>query len=292
MPTAGELLRLWRGERRISQLELALRAGSSARHLSFVETGRARPGEDLLARLAEQLDLPIRERNTLFVAAGYAPVYPQTPLDAEEMAALGETLAGLLRAHEPHPALVVDGAYDVVAANRGVRFLLGELPPELATAPLNAIRLTLHPRGLAPRIRNLPEWRAHFLHRVERHLSLGAHPRLRAVYEEVLRYPVPGAEEGWEAPGPRAPQARAPYPYALPLRIEAGGRELTFLSTATTFNTPLDVTVSELAVETFLPADRRTAEALREALGPAWPDWERDPLHPAAPDGVPGEDGG
>lgn len=265
VPSVGELLRLWRGERRISQLDLALRAGSSARHLSFVETGRARPGEDLLARLAEQLDLPIRERNTLFVAAGYAPAYPQTPLDAEEMAALGEALDALLRAHEPNPALVMDGVYDVVAANRGVRFLLGELPPELATAPLNAIRLTLHPRGLAPRIRNLPEWRAHFLHRVERHLSLGAHPRLRAVYEEVLRYPAP--EQGREAPRPRAP-----YPYALPLRIEAGGRELVFLSTATTFNTPLDVTVSELAVETFLPADRRTAEALREALGPAWPE--------------------
>ncbi|MFE9250632.1 helix-turn-helix domain-containing protein [Streptomyces sp. NPDC007088] len=271
-PTVGELLRHWRAERRVSQLELALRAGSSARHLSFVETGRARPGEDLLSRLAEQLDLPIRERNTLFVAAGYAPAYPQTPLDAEEMAALGETLDDLLRAHEPNPALVVDGSYDVVAANRGVRFLLGELPPALATTPLNAIRLTLHPEGLAPRIRNLPEWRAHFLHRVERHLSLGAHPRLRAIHEEVLSYPVPETEERPRTPRSRTPRPRTPHPYALPLRIEAGGRELTFLSTATTFNTPLDVTVSELAVETFLPADRETAEALREALGPAWPD--------------------
>lgn len=256
-PSVGQLLRVWRKDRGLSQLGLALRADSSARHLSFVETGRARPGEGLLLRLCEELDVPIRDRNTLFTAAGYAPAYPQTPLDATEMAALGDTLDALLRAHEPHPALVMDGGYDIVAANRGVQYLLGELPPELATPPLNAIRLTLHPRGLALRIRNLADWRAHFLRRVERHLALGSHPGLRAVYEEVLGYPQPPAP----APGP------PPHPYALPLHIEVDGEELTFLSTATTFNTPLDVTVSELAVETFLPADHHTALTLRRALG-------------------------
>ncbi|OON80056.1 helix-turn-helix domain-containing protein [Streptomyces tsukubensis] len=262
----GALLRNWRKERRFSQLELALRADSSARHISFIETGRARPSRDMLLRLADHLDIPIRERNTLLTAAGYAAAYPETPLDDRAMRGLHATLDLILRAHEPHPALVMDGHYDIVAANRGVLHLLGDLPPELARQPPNALRLTLHPRGMAPRIRNLAEWRAHLLQRVERQTALRDSGPLRALYDEVAGYPAPVTNPG--AHDDEGPQA---HPYALPLRIDVQGRTLSLISTATTFNTPMDVTVSELAIETFLPADARTAQALRAAftdLGP------------------------
>jgi transcriptional regulator with XRE-family HTH domain len=274
-PSVGELLRGWRRRRQISQLELALRAGSSARHLSFVETGRSTPGRDLLLRLADQLDVPVRDRNALLTAAGYAPLYTETPLDDPAMEGLARTLETLLRAHEPNPALVMNGHYDVVAANRGITLLLGEgLPDELTRPPMNALRLTLHPQGLAPRIRNLAEWRGHLLERAERQLAFRASPELRALYDEVAAYPAPKGTAPAEGGG--SPSRAAPTPahaYALPLRVEAAGRLLSFVSTATTFNTPMDVTVSELAIETFLPADPDTARALRDlsAAGGATP---------------------
>ncbi|GGL80736.1 transcriptional regulator [Streptomyces fumigatiscleroticus] len=252
----GPLLRAWRERRRISQLELALRAGSSARHISFVETGRSRPGEELLLRLAEQLDVPVRERNALLLAAGYAPRYPQTPLDDPALGALREGLERLLRGYEPYPALVVNAVYDVVAANRGVTMLLDGVPEFLLAPPPNAMRLTLHPEGLAPRIRNLREWRGHLLAQMERQLALHRSGPLRALYEEVAAYPVP------ETAGAAEPAGPEPY-FALPLRIEHGGRTLSFVSSISTFNTPMDVTVAELAVETLLPADAATAGYLR-----------------------------
>ncbi|MEU6242913.1 helix-turn-helix transcriptional regulator [Streptomyces sp. NPDC047024] len=251
----GSLLRGWRRMRRFTQLELALKADSSARHISFIETGRAVPSRSMVLHLAEQLNVPVRERNALLVAAGYAPSYPETPLSAPAMAPVRTGLEQLLTAYEPHPALVMDGMYDVVAANRGVELLLDGVAAHLLRPPMNAMRLTLHPEGLAPRIRNLGEWRAHLLERMERQATLRASDALRELYEEVAAYPVPRAAK----PDP------APHPYALPLRIEVGGRVLSFLSTATTFNTPMDVTVSEVAVETFLPADAETATVLREA---------------------------
>ncbi|MER5478506.1 helix-turn-helix transcriptional regulator [Streptomyces sp. NPDC002734] len=255
--TVGSLLRGWRERRRISQLELALRAESSARHISFIETGRARPSQAMVLRLAEHLEVPVRERNALLIAAGYAPVYTERPLHDPAMAALRSQLDSLLTAYEPNPALVVDGSYDVVAANSGTALLLRGVPDHLLRPPMNALRLSLHPQGLAPRIHNLREWRAHLLERLERQLALRPSVSLRELHEEVSAYPVPGGD-----PDGRQPAGDA-YAYALPLRVELDGRVLSFISTLTTFNTPMDVTVSELAVETLLPADPETAQALR-----------------------------
>jgi transcriptional regulator with XRE-family HTH domain len=258
--TVGALLRGWRRLRRYTQLELALLADSSARHISFIETGRSAPSRATVLRLAEHLDVPVRERNTLLVAAGYAPLYPETPLADPAMRALRGGLDQLLAAYDPHPALVMDGMYDVVAANDGVGLLIGGVAPHLLQPPMNAMRLTLHPQGLAPRIRNLSEWRAHLLERMARQAALRSSAALRALYEEVAAYPVPGGDAAGR--GEAAEETAAPF--ALPLRIEVEGRVLSFISTATTFNTPMDVTVSELAVETFLPAEAETAAALRE----------------------------
>ncbi|MCX5440669.1 helix-turn-helix domain-containing protein [Streptomyces sp. NBC_00056] len=255
----GPLLREWRERRRVSQLELALRADSSARHLSFVETGRSRPSEELVLRLAEHLDVPVRERNALLLAAGYAPRFAETPLDDPSMGALREGLDRLLHGYEPYPALVVDATYTVVAANRGIAMLMEGIPESLMTPPLNAMRLTLHPEGLAPRIRNLREWRGHLLAQMERQIALDRSEALRAVYDEVKAYPVAerdggdDGEEGGEA---------VPY-FALPMVIEHDGQVLSFVSSISTFNTPMDVTVAELAIETFLPADPATAKYLR-----------------------------
>ncbi|MFF2502007.1 helix-turn-helix domain-containing protein [Streptomyces sp. NPDC058067] len=253
----GPLLREWRERRRVSQLELALRAGSSARHLSFVETGRSRPGEDLVLRLAEQLDVPVRERNALLLAAGYAPRFAETPLDDPSMGVLREGLDRLLRGYEPYPALVVDATYTVVAANQGIAMLMAGLPESLLVPPLNAMRLTLHPEGLAPRIRNLRAWRGHLLAQMERQIALDRSEALRAVYEEVKAYP--SAREDDDGAGEDEP---VPY-FALPMVIEHDGQVLSFVSSISTFNTPMDVTVAELAIETFLPADPATVKYLR-----------------------------
>ncbi|MYT89524.1 helix-turn-helix domain-containing protein [Streptomyces sp. SID8359] len=276
----GPLLRGWRELRRISQLDLALRADSSARHISFVETGRSRPSEEMILRLADHLDIPVRERNALLVIAGYAPRYPQTPLDDPAMASVREGLDRLLAGYEPYPALVVDGRYDVVAANRGIALLMEGIAEELLVPPLNAMRVTLHPAGLAPRILNLPEWRADLLAQMERQIALVRSPELRTLYEEVAAYPVEGrgAEAGGGTGGGTGARdggggdvaeaggrERTPS-FALPLVIEHGGRVLSFIASIATFNTPMDVTVAELAVETFLPADRETAAYLRERL--------------------------
>ncbi|WP_261570804.1 helix-turn-helix domain-containing protein [Frankia gtarii] len=269
----GTLLRQWRERRRVSQLELALRADSSARHISFVETGRATPSRAMVLRLAEHLDVPVRDRNALLIAAGYAPAYPETPLHDPAMATVRAGLEQLLAAYEPNPALVLDGHYDVALTNRAVLVLLTGVPADLLRPPLNAMRLTLHPRGLAPRIVNLAEWRAHLLERMQRTMILRGSPMLRALYDEVAAYPVPDRPAG-DNPGAdtglgsaNAPPADGEPPaLALPMRIVVEGHLLTLISTLTTFNTPMDVTVSELAVETFLPADPETAKVLA-ALG-------------------------
>ncbi|MDQ0988073.1 helix-turn-helix domain-containing protein [Streptomyces sp. V2I9] len=277
----GPLLREWREHRRISQLELALRADSSARHISFIETGRSRPSEDMVLRLAEELDVPVRERNALLVVAGYAPRYAQTPLDDPAMSSLRESLDRLLTAYEPYPALVVDGVYGVVAANRGIALLLEGVPEKLLAPPVNAMRLTLHPEGLAPRIVNLPEWRADLLAQMERQIALVRSPALRELYEEVAAYPAPGRTTperaavtapggGQDGTGRHGGAGRAggtgrqrkATAFALPMLLEHGGHVLSFVSSIATFNTPMDVTVAELAIETFLPADRETAAFL------------------------------
>ncbi|GGT06635.1 helix-turn-helix domain-containing protein [Streptomyces chromofuscus] len=255
----GPLLRAWREQRRVSQLDLALRAGSSARHISFVETGRSRPSEEMVLRLAEHLDVPMRERNALLLAAGYAPRYPETPLDDPALDAVRAGMERLIQGYEPYPALVVDARYDVLAANRGIAVLLEGLPESLLTDPPNAMRLTLHPQGLAPRIRNFREWRGHLLAQMERQIALRRSAALRELYEEVTAYPVPESVPEGEPAEPVA------Y-FALPLRIEHGGRILSFVSSISTFNTPMDVTVAELAIETLLPADPATVKYLQELL--------------------------
>ncbi|MEU7053327.1 helix-turn-helix transcriptional regulator [Streptomyces eurythermus] len=259
-PGVGPLLRAWRERRRVSQLELALRAGSSARHISFIETGRSRPSEEMVLRLAERLQVPVRERNALLLAAGYAPRYAETPLDDPALEGLRDGLERLIRGYEPYPALVVDAGYTVVAANRGVEVLLAGVPEKLLSPAPNAMRLTLHPEGLAPRILNLRQWRGHLLAQMEREIALHRSDRLRALYEEVAAYPVPEEEPDAE------PAEPVPY-FALPLRVEHDGRTLSFVSSISTFNTPMDITVAELAIETLLPADRATADHLRALAG-------------------------
>ncbi|TXS48682.1 XRE family transcriptional regulator [Streptomyces sp. uw30] len=255
----GPLLRAWREQRRVSQLELALRADSSARHISFIETGRSRPSEEMVLRLAEHLEVPVRERNALLLAAGYAPHYPETPLDDPALDALRAGMEQLIQGYEPYPALVVDAMYNVHAANRGILMLLDDIPEHLLEPPLNAMRLTLHPEGLAPRIRNLREWRGHLLSQMERQIALHRSEPLRRLYEEVAAYPVPA-----DAPGPE-PDEPVPY-FALPMQIEHEGRVLSFISSISTFNTPMDVTVAELAIETLLPADPATVKYLQSLL--------------------------
>jgi transcriptional regulator with XRE-family HTH domain len=249
----GTLLRRWRERRRLSQLELANAAEVSARHVSFIETGRSAPSAAMIIRLAEQLDVPMRERNVLLLAAGYAPAYPQTPLQSPEMAPLREILDTLLAGYEPYPALVFDAQYDLVAANQAVSLLLDGITGELVEPPINIMRLALHPDGLAPRVVNFHQVRAHLLARIARHLDTWQSAQLRDLYDEVRTYPVDSA--GDVSDGPESA-------FALPLRLRHDDVELSFISTVSTFNTPLDVTVSELGIETFLPADPQTAKAL------------------------------
>ncbi|MFI8851000.1 helix-turn-helix transcriptional regulator [Streptomyces sp. 891-h] len=254
-PAIGMLLREWRERAGLSQLELALRADSSARHISFIETGRTAPSREMVLKLAATLDVPVRERNTLLLAAGYAPAFAATPLDDPALDQVRGALERMVAAYDPYPALVLDGCYTVVAANQGIAALLDGVAPHLLEPPLNAMRITLHPEGLAPRIRNLAEWRGHLLDQMSRQLALHRSPALRALHDEVAAYPVPGG-------GAPAQVTTDETRFALPMVIEQGGQTLSFLSTIATFNTPLDVTVSELAVETFLPADPATAKAL------------------------------
>ena len=257
---AGELLRSWRVRRRLSQLELASDAEVSTRHLSFVETGRARPSRELLLHLAEHLEVPLRERNRLLLAAGYAPAFEHRPLDADAMGPVRAALDQLLGSHEPWPALVVDQRWDVVAANRPALALLSEgVHPALLGPPVNALRVSLHPDGLAPRIANLDQWSAHLLGRLHRQWALTADPAIAALLEELSGYPGVTAAA--------APPDAASLLF-VPLRLHAFGRELCFFSTVTTFGTPLDVTLDELSVEAFHPADAATRAAVEAAFGP------------------------
>ena len=254
--TIGTMLREWRQRRRLSQLDLALAADVSARHLSFVETGRARPSAEMVVRLAEHLDVPLRDRNGMLLAAGFAPAYGQRDLDAPDMAPVRAALEQVLAGHEPFPALVVDRHWGLVAANRAVALLTAGVAPELLEEPVNVLRLALHPAGLAPRIANLGEWRAHLLDRLGRQAVVSGDPALAALHDELTAYP--GA-----APGPAHDLVAGAVATPLRLRYDAG--ELAFISTVTTFGTALDVTLAELAIEAFLPADAATAAVLRAA---------------------------
>lgn len=249
-PPVGELLRDWRQRRRLSQLDLAGDAGVSARHLSFVETGRARPSREMVLHLAERLEVPLRQRNDLLLAAGFAPVYGRRGLDDPDMSAVRAALDLVLGAYEPFPALVVDAGWNLVAANRSLAPLLEGVAERLLAPPVNVLRLSLHPDGLAPRIVNLPQWRAHVLHRLGREAHLTADPHLAALHRELVA--LPGGTD-------RTP----PNGIVVPLRLRTGDDVLSFLSTVTTFGTAVDLTAAELSIEAFLPADAHTAEVLR-----------------------------
>jgi transcriptional regulator with XRE-family HTH domain len=257
----GGLLRQWRERRRLSQLELALLADTSSRHLSFVETGRSRPGRDLLLRLAERLEVPLRERNHLLLAGGYAPAFGQTALDAPEMAGVLAALRQVLAGHEPYPAVVVDRAWNLVEANAAVALLVGGADPELLAPPVNVLRVSLHPSGMASRIVNLGEWRAHLFGRLRHQIALTADPGLAELYEELRAYPCDQPEPDVEVPGPGD--------VVVPLRLRHGDRELSLLSIMASFGTPLDVTVAELAIESFFPADPATSSALHDLVAGA-----------------------
>lgn len=251
----GEQLRAWRQRRRLSQLDLACEAGISTRHLSFVETGRARPGRDMLLHLAERLEVPLRARNGLLLAAGYAPFFAERPLQDPALAAARSAVTQVLKGHEPNPALALDRHWTLLEANAAVALLLAGVAPALLQPPVNALRLSLHPEGLAPRIANLAEWRAHLLERLRRQSEATADPVLAALLEELSAYPGPAA----------APPAETES-VVVPLRLRTDAGELSFISTTTLFGTPRDVTLSELAIESFFPADATTAAALRSLL--------------------------
>lgn len=254
-PPIGQLVRQWRRQRRLSQLELSLDADISTRHLSFVETGRSLPSRDMILRLADQLDLPPRERNHLLLAGGYAPVYAETELDSPNMAEVRAAVRKVLSAHEPYPALVVDRGWNIVDANPSLALFTEGVAAELLKPPINALRVALHPQGMAGRIVNLGEWRAHLLSRVRRQYAAVRDPVLAQLLAELRTYPNGQPEPDLELPGPGD--------IFVNLRIRHAGAELAFFSTVSTFGAPLDITVAELAIESFFPADAATAFALR-----------------------------
>jgi transcriptional regulator with XRE-family HTH domain len=255
----GEHLREWRQRRRLSQLELACAADISTRHLSFLETGRARPSRDMVLHLAERLAVPLRERNAILVAAGYAPVFPQRPLTDPALSAAQEAVRLVLAAHEPAPAIAVDRHWHLVAANRAIEPLVAGADPALTQPPVNVLRLSLHPHGVAPRILNFAQWRGHVFDKLRQQIAASADPTLAALLAELENYLAPAAPEA----GDEAVGLGDPGGCVVPLRVIFEGRALTFLSTTTVFGTPVDVTLEELAIESFFPADAATAEALR-----------------------------
>lgn len=260
-PEPGPLLRDWRERRRLSQLDLACEADISSRHLSFVETGRARPSRSLVLRLGEVLELPLRERNRLLLSAGYAPAYPERDLDDVSMQQARGVLQQVLAGHEPFPALVVDRHWNLVLANQAASLLLRLIDPELLQPPLNVLRLSLHPRGLAPHVINLAEWRHHILARLRRLVLQQHDPLLVALLQELSSWPpLPGEEPPghFESPAPDL---------AILFRLRSPVGELALIGTLTVFGSPLDVTLSELALEAFYPADAQTGERLRALAG-------------------------
>ena len=251
-PQAGDLLRQWRQRRRLSQLDLAIAANVSSRHLSFVETGRSRPTSDMIIRLAEHLDVPLRDRNTLLLAGGYAPAYPEHGLAEPELKAVRQALKHVLDGHLPYPAVLVNRWWELLDANAGIELFTRQVNAKLLEPPVNVLRLSLHPDGMAPHIANLPEWRAHLLTRLHRQAQASGDPRLADLHEELSGYP--GGDGDSRPPGPAD--------VVVPLRYQ----ELSFLSITAMVGTPLDVTVEELVLESFYPADDRTAHALSRKL--------------------------
>lgn len=250
--TSGDLIRTWRQRRHLSQLELAHQVEVSPRHLSFLETGRSRPSREMVLHLAEHLDVPLRDRNQLLLSAGFAPVYPENSLHSPQMLAIREVLRRLLAGHDPFPAVVVDRWWNLVEANDALLTFLDGVAEHLLAPPVNVLRLSLHPEGIAPQIVNLGEWRGHLLGRLRRQVRLTADPELADLLAELTAYPCDQPDEEVHGPGE----------VVVPLRLRVGDpgsdTELTMLSTVAAFGTALDVTVAELVIESFFPADEAT----------------------------------
>ena len=256
----GDYLRHWRQHRRLSQLDLAQEAEISTRHLSFVETGRSVPSREMVLRLAERLDVPLRERNALLVAAGYAPMYRERRLDDPAFAPARQAVELILKSHEPYPAFAVDRHWNLVASNRMVPVMLAGADPSLLQGQVNVLRLSLHPQGVAPRIANLAQWRDHIFERLRQQIQATGDSTLTALLEELRSYPVPeGAAEHIEGEH---------LGVVMPFKYRTDQGILNFISTTTIFGTPVDVTLQELAMETFFPADESTARALRQMMSP------------------------
>ncbi len=255
----GEHLRQWRQRRRLSQLDLASDAAISTRHLSFVETGRASPSREMVLRLAERLDIPLRERNALLVAAGFAPMYRERALDDPALAAARQAVDLILKAHEPYPALAIDRHWNLVSHNRTVPLLMADAAPDLLEPPVNVLRLSLHPRGIAPAIVNLAQWRSHLFERLRQQIGSTGDASLATLLDELRSYPVPEGASDVALPGELAG-------VVMPFQFRAAAGVLSFISTTTIFGSPVDVTLQELAMETFFPADAFTADVLRSLL--------------------------
>jgi len=258
--TAGSLLKIWRERRRKSQLDLALDAEISTRHLSFVETGRARPSREMILLLAEHLEVPLRERNKILIVAGFAPVYSEKSFDDVSLSAARRAIGLILKGHEPFPALAVDRHWNMVAANKTMSLLLTEISPELLEPPVNVLRLSLHPEGLARRIVNLHEWREHLLLRLKKQVADTADLGLEELLKELSGYKITGRRGSEKL-------SKNEAGIVVPLKIESKFGTLSFISTTTVFGTPVDVTVSEIALETFFPADEQTSRIFREIGG-------------------------
>ncbi|SHN12171.1 MmyB family transcriptional regulator [Actinacidiphila paucisporea] len=263
-----QALRASRSRRRLSQLELALRAGTTQRHISFIENGRSAPGRALVARIADSLALPLRERNGLLLAAGYAPVHPQRDLDDPALAPALEALDHILTGHLPYPAIIVDRYGELVGANSAFGVMTEGADPALLGPRANILRLALHPAGMAPRIRNFPQWARHVIEALREEQRRNPDDRLAALHDELVGYvppltPSPGAAAGQGA-GPRA-GAEDVLGFAVPMELDSAGRGLLrLMTTVAVFATAADVTIAELKLEAFLPADRATADALRK----------------------------
>jgi transcriptional regulator with XRE-family HTH domain len=254
-PNVGHLIREWRQRRRLSQLDLACEADISTRHLSYVENGRASPSREMLMHLAERLDVPLRERNLLLTAAGYAPVYRERPLADPALSAARQAVDLVLKGHEPYPALAIDRHWTMLAHNRTVPLLLGGVEAELLKPPVNVLRLSLHPGGLAPRIVNLVQWREHLFWRLKHQIDLSGDPVLVELLIELQALPFDASQSHGASIDPAG--------VAVPLQFATPDGTLSFIGTTTVFGTPVDITLAELALETFFPADSHTAEHLR-----------------------------
>ncbi|MGQ0543643.1 MAG: helix-turn-helix domain-containing protein [Blastocatellia bacterium] len=255
----GELLKEWRGRRRLSQLDLAYDAEISPKHLSFIETGRSQPSRDMVLRLAEQLEIPLRERNVLLASAGFAPVFPERTLDDDAMTAVRAAVDVILAGHEPNPAIAIDRRWTLHAMNKAAELLTKMVDPLLVEPPVNVLRFCLHPNGLAKHIANYFEWRHFLIAHLDRQVELTGDHVLSALVEELREYPPPRG-----AIRPRE-NAEIKHNIAVPLKLSTDFGELSFMSVTTVFGTPIEITLEELAIESFFPTDAFTTEFLKQA---------------------------